>query len=154
MFVLTELEKSYLAGLIDGEGSVTITKRMRWATTGTYQYNLQVIVSNTSLKLLGWLKQKLPGAGSYTHNRFSEAHPHWRLSFTFQLNGKGAWEFLKLIEPYLVIKKEQAVLGIEFGLTKGFQQGLKLSEYILLILDGMRQRMSDLNHSDFIKGGG
>ena len=145
---MDETTRAYLAGLVDGEGSITIRKTSR-QRTNTHQYSLQLVIANTSLKLSKWMS--VLGIKGYIWNRNAiNQNPKWRLSFTYHFNGKEARDLLWLLLPYLVIKPEQARLGINFCEVKGFHQGYRPSPETIDMLEIMYQQMSDLNHSDYI----
>src|SRR5215510_8298578 len=55
---LSEAEKGYLAGIIDGEGCIMLARHL-----GKHVYNLYVSIANTSMALHRWLEQRLPGTG-------------------------------------------------------------------------------------------
>jgi hypothetical protein len=100
---LSEAEKGYLAGIIDGEGCIRLSRSK--TKRGTPTYHIQVIISNTSLTLMNWLVAKV-GGRSY---KGSKGEDHWRERYCWAMPGnKRAITFLKEITPYLVIKKPQA----------------------------------------------
>lgn len=99
---LTETEKAYLAGLFDGEGHIGYYKN----TTGYGNFNLMVTITNTDHRVMKWLKDKLT-IGKISPKQKTHNKPAW----TWQIrNSHDAFEFLQIILPYLVIKKDQADL--------------------------------------------
>ena len=104
---LSETEKAYIAGLIDGEGTVGVHKGKGICLAPRVQ------ISNTQIPLLTWLLEKI-GTG-YVHRTEYET--------TFY----DVKPLLKAALPYLRIKKRQAELVIEFvdlrlSRTKWFDQ--------------------------------
>ncbi|KEH99209.1 hypothetical protein Z962_03455 [Clostridium botulinum C/D str. BKT12695] len=96
-----------MAGIIDGEGSIMLTKF----------YNNQfpapcVSISSTTLELLKWIKSKT-NMGIIKSKRNYNIEKH-KDSYSYTIKYNDAIEFLKYIEPYLVInvKKERAKLII------------------------------------------
>lgn len=97
---------AYLAGLIDGEGSIMLIERKR-GESGAY---LRVTIANTCLGVLEWAKQKTGIGMSFTQRVESRTH---KASYSWRCHGDGAHSLLKQIRPYLIIKAEQADLAIE-----------------------------------------
>jgi len=101
---LTEIQKSYLAGFIDGEGCIFIKRRNENSTW----LQLMLVISQKDINLLKELKflidekcyLRLP----------SKNYTAGNLCYT---SGQ-AYRILKQIYPYLKLKKEQAKIGIEF----------------------------------------
>jgi hypothetical protein len=88
---------AYMAGIIDGEGTVTVSGRGQ----------AQISVANTSNKLAGWMESK--GFG-LRKTRNIKGRPYWNMV----LGGYSIIEPLKKLLPYLVIKRQQAELVIEY----------------------------------------
>lgn len=53
---MREVEKAYLAGIVDGEGTVTLMKHHKNETPTP-----SVSIANNSLRLLEWIKTKVGG---------------------------------------------------------------------------------------------
>ncbi len=107
---LSETDKAYLAGILDGEGCIRLS-RHRSGTTG-YVYHIQITISNTSNSLMKWLDDKLPGTAYSTSLKPQQNGAGTRKpAFNWVLAGnRRATVFLREIAPYLVIKKPQADL--------------------------------------------
>jgi hypothetical protein len=96
---------AYLAGIIDGEGSIYIYEKIN---KGKYIRRYAGIqVSSTDPKLIAWLQEKFPGT-TYTQ---MPPYPHqWKESYTWRLTkAKEVYLLLKKLLPYLIIKKEKAL---------------------------------------------
>jgi hypothetical protein len=98
---LEEVVKAYIAGIVDGEGSVTLMKHHRNETPIPY-----VSVSNNSLELVKWLKQV---AGGIICTRKRKVLHH-KTSYVWSVRQDRAIRFLDEIKQYLIIKKPQADL--------------------------------------------
>jgi len=97
-----------VAGLVDGEGTICANKR----TQGDYQ--LQVAIYNTSLKLMRWLVERV-GGRFYVRSCKSWNGKEGKPQYMWLPSGKrNREEFLLAVLPYLVIKTEQAKLALEF----------------------------------------
>jgi hypothetical protein len=98
----------YCAGIIDGEGYVSIAK--------SGHGHAKIVIANTNRLMLDFISQQFPGASYLLASHARKAHhkPWFRL----EINGNHAVSFLRGILPYLVIKKEQANIAITFHLLK------------------------------------
>ena len=96
---------AYLAGLIDGEGTVTLTRMHRHENR-----RLVVSISNNDAALLKFVKE-IVGAGKVTTKKiYSERHAR---SFTYQISSRQALRLLRQIAPYLkTYKAERAELAL------------------------------------------
>jgi hypothetical protein len=83
----------YIAGLVDGEGTITLTRMHRNECR-----RLVVTISNNDRALLELVKNAV-GAGRITGKR--TYNPRHAPSFTFQLSSRQALELLRQIAPLL-----------------------------------------------------
>ena len=84
---------AYLAGLLDGEGTITLTRVHRHENR-----RLVVSISNNDASLLRFVKG-IVGAGKITtKKRYSERHAR---SFAYQISSRQALDLLRQITPYL-----------------------------------------------------
>jgi hypothetical protein len=90
---LSPVDASYMAGLIDGEGTVTLSRRHR-----NDQRQLVVSIANTERRLLEWTLDTV-GAGKITGKRISS--PIHSPSFTYSIANRQALRLLEQIAPYL-----------------------------------------------------
>jgi hypothetical protein len=103
-----ESDVAYTAGLFDGEGSVSIQKNSQ---QGHPLYSLSASMKSTTLILLEYM-QYLWGGGIYPGRNYNtEKH---RQQWQWRLHGQAAADFLEVVRPRLLLKKEHASLGIEF----------------------------------------
>lgn len=104
-------EVAYLAGLMDADGYIGICKgRPQLGNTKNYGYTLTVNLTNTNYEVMEWVKERF---GGNIYKRKMPKNKNWKQSYNWIVSSKKAEEVLRLIEPYLVIKKAQAQLGIE-----------------------------------------
>jgi hypothetical protein len=105
---LSESEKGYIAGIVDGEGCIRLSRHKTIGKNKSHIYHIQVTISNTSSQLLDWLENKIPGIA---YHRKTSQNPKWKDCYSWVIAGnRRAIIFLKEIKPYLVIKKKQAEL--------------------------------------------
>jgi hypothetical protein len=109
---MEETAKAYVAGIIDGEGSISLARHFGARTYGRYVYPV-VRVANTDRRLIDWLEENVPlkAARQYRsamNERCKDVHHiGWA--------GAQAYALLRILRPFLVLKGEQAdvVLGLE-----------------------------------------
>ena len=118
--MLTDTERGYIAGFIDGEGCIAITKRM--ARGGkNYSYRLEVIIAQAPRggTVLTWLQSRI---GGVIHTLKNE-------NLTLRLAAQDSARLAAWITTYSVIKQDQwrtvhAFLMTFEGETRG-RGGLK-----------------------------
>jgi hypothetical protein len=99
---------SYLAGIIDGEGCLTIGAGRKGKVTN---YNSIIMVTSTSEQLVKWLQHNF-GGNYYKSGRIV---PRSKPAFIWRFLKHKEIELLLLaILPYLIIKREQAIILLEF----------------------------------------
>lgn len=99
----------YTAGIIDGEGCISIAKYTKVGKASVY-HSLQVQVGSTDEWLCQWLKMQYGGCVSYRPS----SRPRWNDAWNWSVSGRKAAEFLKLLLPYLQLKRPQAEIALEF----------------------------------------
>jgi len=106
---LTVAEAAYIAGMIDADGTATVTRR------GDLVMPLVLIV-NTDLGLIDWLLTTI-GAGCAYETKTEPKRPdqskaRWNKVHRYQLTGRKAQSLLTACRPYLLVKSRQADLVI------------------------------------------
>ena len=117
---LSNEELAYIAGIIDGEGHLGIskntTKRQRQRNP---KYQSEICVINTDKRLMDWLESKMGGLiNARNMNGKNVKKDIWKISYRWRIQESLHPELLNLILPYLVIKKRQAELIIEYWSKK------------------------------------
>lgn len=136
---ITETERAYWAGFIDGEGCISIKKNKPTKARYNPQYTLRVSIGNTDSTNNRELKKL--GASIITHRPRKE---NWKISYYAEFTAKNARAFLQEIYPFLRLKAKQAALALEF-------QELVSTQYKnLLYQNGTKGRgkFSDLQIAD------
>ncbi len=110
---LKNVELAYIAGLIDGEGCIGIYSYPDGRGVSRLHI-LDVVITNNNPACYQFLKERFGGA---VHERKYKAE-FVNSNYQWRLRGIKAKDFLELIEPYLILKKQQAQLAIEFILEK------------------------------------
>lgn len=101
---------AYTAGIIDGEGCISIYRCRERRVTRGYYCRLVIRLFNTSHWLINWLKMQY---GGYV-TRKKQPSNRWKEQWAWQLYGGDAASFLQLVLPYLAAKRPQAEIAIEF----------------------------------------
>lgn len=108
---LSETDKAYLAGIMDGEGAIYISRKKDPTMKAGYGYRMCLGVANTDLPLMNWLVD-VTGLGSVKpRKRHSTKH---KQAYDWYLWSIQAYQFLKAILPYLKQKRQRATIAIEF----------------------------------------
>ncbi len=70
---MKDIDLAYIAGLVDGEGCIMITKENRLYTEAKHGYRfwLQVKITNTNKAVLEWVKDLFGGSVSQTIGDYS-----------------------------------------------------------------------------------
>lgn len=104
MMLVDEVTKAYLAGIVDGEGCITISKNGQGVPYLRFQLQM------TDLEAIELISSV---AGSKIYNIPTSNPKHKDLYKTIIL-GKKCQEFINIILPYLRIKRKQAEMALEF----------------------------------------
>lgn len=125
---LNESEKAYLAGLMDGEGCITIAfnKRPKFSNC-----DLTIQIYNTCQKTMQYVRKKLGGALNSKQNK-----PN-RICYRWQASCYEAEAVLKILLPHLRIKILQAKVALKFQKNKS--KGIKVQLEF-------KKMISNLNH--------
>ena len=112
----TNEQLAYLAGIIDGEGSIYIGCYSHNPKTGTPHYQTKIEVSNTSETLIDWLIANFQGNKTkYLYSQLPKNSKRDVYRWTIWSDHVG---FLcQAMLPYLIIKKREAEIMIEIRKT-------------------------------------
>lgn len=96
---MTDLEKGYLAGIIDGEGTITLTrdKEFRYPT---------ISVSSTTIEIVNYLK--LHFGGVITKKNEQLRNPNWKQAYCWTIVRRKAISLLEEVADYLMEPKKKA----------------------------------------------
>jgi len=110
---MQDTDAAYVAGLLDGEGSIVLSVRSgrEWAKRS--DYTLLVRIHNTCKEVLDWTVT-VAGGRVYCSSRANRHRPMYQ----WTIHSVQAAEFLRLMLPYLRIKRDQALLALDFQATK------------------------------------
>ncbi len=103
---LAGTDAAYIAGLIDGEGTITLTRKH-----SNENRQLAITVSNTERGLLDYVLEAV-GAGKITNKRVAQAHH--TPSFTYAIYNRQALNLLKQVHRHLrTYKADRAALILQ-----------------------------------------
>ena len=105
---LSDAEASWLAGVIDGEGSIGLYDYGKEGRRGMIQ------MGNTSKEFVEKFKDLIGGGSSIKRTVFGVSHKGRKPMYHYTLKGSArCYVVLKQIIPYLIIKKEKAIKIVE-----------------------------------------
>lgn len=107
---LTDKQIGYIAGIIDGEGTICIAK-CTWADRKESYFRPMIKIANTNLEMLTSIKDML-GCGSINLEQVKT--DKWKACHTLRFSANMIRTFLPVIVDSLIIKKRQALLVIDF----------------------------------------
>lgn len=137
---MTKEELAYIAGFLDGDGCVMLQLVYRHDYVFGYQIRASIVFYQKQQYryFLEWLKEKL--VNGYIRNRNDGMSE-------YTIVGKGpVVKILKILSPYLRLKKEQAKLAL-FVLEKMPESGRKMTIDLLMELAKEVDKFAFLNYS-------
>ena len=115
---ITEVQKAYLAGLIDGEGCIHISRRIR-NDRKSVDYNPCVVIAQSDREFLShW--QQIAGVGKLYKIGDATGFIARRMRWQWRVTGREAYMLAEVLLPYLVLKLRQCSLLVEWaGIMSG-----------------------------------
>jgi len=130
----------YLAGIIDGEGSIGIEHLAPDNKSRKKDYYVcRLTVVNTSFELMNELKCVF--GGQFDKRKDIEGR---KKCYRWHIFGKDLEETLRIIKPYLLIKRKQADVVLEYRKTVG-KTGWNVSDEVLQKRKELWLRCKELN---------
>lgn len=126
----TKEDLAYMAGIIDGEGSICVYSFFASPHQRNgkryLRHSTMLSVSNTSTALMDWIVERF-GSKMRTVKRTRQ---DWKQAYHWQVGYARAAEILQAVLPYLVIKRRQAELLIEFQELGSFRGGGETPQHV------------------------
>jgi len=150
---MRKTELAYTAGIVDGEGSISIRRNKDKAYRAGFGYMISVDVANKEEWLIKWLNFAHGGSTCLHRRKARWIERNWQDYWSWQISGPQAAEFLRSILPHLNIKRPQAELAIKFQEEKEVRKShrsfryhpkteeeLAREEAQVIVMQGMNQR--------------
>src|SRR5579859_1082903 len=138
----SQIDIEYMAGLLDGEGCITISRSKTPPRYGqkTPRFDTRINIANTHLPTVLWAQTTFGGA---IFERNTRDRPLYILSWS----PRPGRDFLRQIFPFLRIKREQAaLLEAFFVLREQTKHSTRpRSEAGTVALEIYRAKISDMN---------
>jgi len=136
----TNEQLAYLAGVIDGEGTIYVSKRKN---RGLDDYWPRVQIVNTNKPMMVYIHNTFGGL-FYEKNR-SKHSKKWKTQYEWVTNRTLMDIILPLVIPYLICKKPQAELMIKFRDTFQKNTKIRVSQEVLTLRIDIFHQMQSLN---------
>lgn len=105
-FQLTDAEAAYIAGIIDGEGCFSV--HLFWGRNRVPFAGTSLGISNTDLRLIEWIKNKLKANQEYSYRDRKQGS---KRAYSLAINQRNHLkEIIRVIQPYLIVKEQLAIL--------------------------------------------
>lgn len=105
---MKKTDLAYAAGIVDGEGCIGIRRKVQQGRFLSYDMRVSVGMANEWLPK--WLRFAFGGSLTYYKSKQKNRQDQW----AWRITSNQALGFLKLILPYLTIKRPEAELAIAF----------------------------------------
>ena len=148
----TVAQIAYMAGIIDGEGSIYIGNFSSNPKTGTKYYQTNIEITNTDKNLMDWISSTFGGRlNTYTAKQTPKNSR--RTVYRWIATGERVTHLVEVLFPYLIAKKRQAEIMIKMRETykpiQGVQRGIQgiqiLDEKLLTIRQSYFDEMRSLH---------
>jgi LAGLIDADG endonuclease len=106
-----ETDRAWLAGIIDGEGSIHISRVTEPKNKSGFAFHPVLSITNTNESILSNIK-RITDCGSICRVRSLRAS--WKDKYLYTANSNCVRKILPEVLPYLVAKREQARLLLKF----------------------------------------
>lgn len=145
---MNQLNLAYLGGFIDGEGSIMYTKN-GVGKRGLGYFRLIFSVTSTDIEIIDWIVSTFPQY-KWTREVRKFNNPKHKDAYCLKVQGDSAAKFIKLVAPYLRIKRPQARVAELADYYNKLIRGCPGVTWKLKLIDPIKQQlalqMKQLNH--------
>jgi hypothetical protein len=139
------MDNAYIAGLFDGEGCIVVSQNGIDGTMG-----LRASISNSYKPALDLVAAQYGGRVCLAKLGKGHKHTVW----SWYISGRDAARFLEALYPYLIIKREQALVALRFQETmKQSSAGQVLPRALVEVREALRRELQELKKIDFTNEG-
>lgn len=146
-----QTEIAYLAGIIDGEGSIYIGNFSCNPISKLPYYQTNIQVTNTDKNLIDWLYNTF---GGLVNKKTKQQMPKnsRKQAYTWTATGERLTHLCEIIMPYLICKKRQAEIMLKMratytknGAPKGQQGVPNLPDEVRILRQSLMDEMRSLH---------
>jgi len=137
----------YFAGIMDGEGSISIRQSKSQAKNHQYQYRAYLQIGMTSKEVIDWVVENVGGGYSKGKNDSVKE----KASYNWRMNPVDGANILQQILPYLILKRLQALVFIEYAKTVSLR-GSYGKKGLPKEINDERERLYKIMHRLNLKG--
>jgi hypothetical protein len=137
---LSETTAAYMAGLFDGEGHVLIGLSKNKKSQGSHWVGIGI--TNTNIPVISFLERRLGGCVGCNKRGVLSIKPVRR----WNASSRHAARILRLLLPYLRIKKTRAILALKLqSRIEKYGSGRMITANEFMIRENLRARIKKLN---------
>lgn len=139
-----KVQLAYLAGIVDGEGHISISRQKSLHCRKGYVHRPVVSISNTQLKLMNRLQAWFGG-----HIKTHKLREFMNFKPVYEWNVWSVDEQIDILQnilPYLFLKKTQAEIVLHFLATRGKRGINRVSDEEFLRREEICKKIQSMNH--------
>lgn len=140
--ITKEEEMAFIAGIFDGDGSISLIKRAPDAESRSFLYKPMLQFAKFSKELVEFINHELGGNVTFTEARMHKDKISRREIYRYKKEGGSCLKALEKFAKFLVIKKDRADFLMDYIKNNPFVRGSKkLSEDVISQREHAFQKM-------------
>uniref|UniRef100_A0A6M3J686 Putative homing endonuclease n=1 Tax=viral metagenome TaxID=1070528 RepID=A0A6M3J686_9ZZZZ len=143
MNILAENDAAYIAGFVDGEGSICFHRNHK-NDSKTTTYSPRLRITNTNKDVLDWIAVVI-GLGKVRSQKLYANNT--KPVYEWYASGRYSIAVLKQLIPFLKVKKLQAETCVSYGLTLQKSGRLRLAQEVIDEREILRNNVVSLNRT-------
>jgi len=146
---MKKTDLAYMAGIVDGEGYISLARRNSKRNKNGIRYDIQIGVTNTNKWLLETFRFTFGGSISKKKKGYEKSLPSSQDCFNWQASNQQALITVKALLPYLRLKRPQAELAITFcgTLSTSYRSG-GVPEEVIAVREAQHILMTKLQKGE------
>jgi len=142
--MLSETDKAYFAGILDGEGWFSLQRVVRHRSSNSPTYSASIGVSSTSKSLIDWIQGKVGGTIRVRLPKDGDLGNKIRYEWRAQISVTQT--IIPDVLPFLKIKKEQAeVMALLLEMRSSSGKGVRVPKEVIQKRECLYLRLRVLN---------